>query len=220
MDLAGVRVAVTGAAGFIGAALCTRLESDGAEVTGLDLAGAGRVCDVTDARAVAAALEGSELVVHTAALVTDHGSMDDFVRVNVRGTRNVLDGARAAGVRRVVHLSSVAGWGHDFRHELAEGAEPRACGVPYVDTKAASDALARARGATVVRPGDAYGPGSVPWTRRPLEALRAGRFAVPAPGDGLMALVYVDDLVDCIVRALVRPEGERGVFVAWDRRPV
>ena len=220
------RVAVTGAGGFIGGAVARRLVADGADVAGLDLPAAGdRVratgarfvaCDVTDPAATAAALRGVPHVVHAAAIVSDWGPMEAFVRVNVEGTRNVLDAAAAA--ERVVHVSSIAIWGHDLAQDVHEDAEPRPSGDPYVDTKGASDALARERGATVVRPGDVYGPGSVPWAIRPLQALRARRFAVPPRG--LVTPVYVDDLVDLIVLALTRPEAAGRTFVGWEGPPV
>jgi len=219
VDLAGKRVAVTGAGGFIGNAVSARLAGEGADVAGLDLAGASeqrvaaagaqfRPCDVTDAGAVSEALADRELVVHTAAIVSDSGPMEEFVRVNVG----------AAGVARVVHLSSVAIWGYRFRCNLDEDAPPRPCGVPYIDTKGTSEAVARERGATIVRPGDVYGPGSIPWAVRPLEALRARRFAVPRRG--LMTPVYIDDLVDCIVRALCADGAAGEAFVAWDGHAV
>jgi nucleoside-diphosphate-sugar epimerase len=227
MQLAGTRVAVTGAGGFIGGALCRRLSGEGASVLGLDIdalaadriAAAGadfRVCDTTDAGGVAAALEGCELVVHTAAIVADFGPMDDYVRVTVRGTRNVLDGAEAGRARRVVHVSSVAIWGSEHRAPLPEDAEPRPSGWPYQDTKAASDVLARRRGAVVVRPGDVYGPGSKQWSIRPLETMKARRLALPRGRDGMVTPVYIDDLVDCLVLAASSDAAEPGsAFVAW-----
>jgi nucleoside-diphosphate-sugar epimerase len=227
MDLAGTRVAVTGAGGFIGGALCRRLTADGAGVLGLDIdasaadrvgaAGADfRVCDTTDADAVAAALPGCELVVHTAAIVADFGPMEDYVRVTVRGTRNVLDAAQATGVQRVVHVSSIAVWGSEHRAPLPEEAEPRPSGWPYQDTKAASDVLARRRGAVVVRPGDVYGPGSKQWAIRPLETMKSGRFALPRGRDGMVTPVYIDDLVDCLVLAASSDAAEPGqAYVAW-----
>jgi nucleoside-diphosphate-sugar epimerase len=224
IELAGRPVAVTGAGGFIGAAACRRLVAEGCSVAGIDMdAGArGRVsdagaefvrADVTDPADIAAAIRGAELVVHAAAIVTDYGEMEDFVRVNVGGTRNVLDAAEVAGAERVVHLSSVVVYGYDDPTEQDEEAFRRSSGIPYIDTKSASDRMACRRGAVVIRPGDVYGPGSVPWTIRPIEMAKAGRLAVP-PGERPMLPVYIDDLVEAIVLGLRRGEPGRA-YTTW-----
>ena len=176
----GRTAAVTGAGGFIGNAICRRLAAEGASVRGLDVnpAAASRVtatgaafveADITDREALGAALDQASLVVHTAAQVRDWGSMDEFVRVNVAGTANVLDAGAEAGADRVVHISSVVVYGYESRSEQDERAHRRTHGVPYIDTKSASDRLACRGGALVIRPGDVYGPGTVPWTLRHLQ---------------------------------------------------
>ncbi len=224
-ELRGRRIAVTGAGGFIGVALCRRLAGAGAGVAGIDsdpaarprieAAGATAVAaDVTDRDACVRALEGADAVVHAAALVREHGRMEEFVRVNVGGTVAVLDAAAAAGAGRVVHVSSVVVYGYDAPGELDEDAPRRACGIPYIDTKSASDRIACDRGAVVVRPGDVYGPASEQWVLRPLRLAQARQLAVPAPGDGLMLPVYVDDLVSAILLALERGEPGRA-YTAW-----
>lgn len=229
--LEGRRVAVTGAGGFIGGAVSRRLLSEGASVTAIDrdaagladiaAAGADAVAgDITDRAAMGDALAGSDLLVHCAAIVSDAGSMDDHIRVNVGGTATVLGAAAAAGVERSVHVSSVVVYGYDHPGELDESAHPRSCGVPYIDTKSASDRLARRRGAIVIRPGDVYGPGSVPWTLRLFEMARAGRLAVPGRGEGQMLAVYVDDLVEGIVLGLRRGEPGEAYAVFNDAEPV
>ena len=222
----GRRATVTGAGGFIGAAVCRSLAAEGASVTGVDIEGAAasRVraagaefaqADVTDRAALERAFDGAELVVHTAAYVRDWGTMEDFVRVNVGGTVAVLDAAEAAGAERLVHLSSVVVYGYHHPGELDEDAFHRTYGIPYIDTKSASDAVASRRGAVVIRPGDVYGPGSVPWTLRPFELARSGRLAVPGSGDGQMLPVYIDDLVESILLGLL--EGEPGhAYTVWD----
>lgn len=224
-------VAVTGA-GFIGTRLCERLVAEGHSAIAIDVdpSAAGRVRstgaefragDTTDPGSIRRALEGAELVVHTAAIVREFGPMAEYVRVNVGGTENVLHAAGLVGATRAVHLSSVAVWGYDFKTDITEDEPPTSSSSnPYIATKAASELLARSRGATVVRPGDVYGPGSTQWARRPLELMRSGRFALPGRGRGLLTLVYVDDLVDCLYRAATLPEGAGQVFTAWDGKAV
>jgi nucleoside-diphosphate-sugar epimerase len=226
----GRTAAVTGAGGFIGAAICRRLVAEGARVVGVDVdeRAAARVedagaefagADVTDRGALGRVLDGAELVVHTAAYVRDWGTMEEFVRVNVGGTANVLDAAEACGAERVLHISSVSVYGYHHRGEQDEDAHHRTCGIPYIDTKGASDALALRRGAVVIRPGDVYGPASGPWTLRPHELAKAGLLAVPGKGDGIMLPLYIDDLVEAVALGLRNGEPGRA-YAAWDGEPV
>ena len=214
IEIEGRRIAVTGAGGFIGSAVSRRLAAAGASVVGIEVdrpaaeriesPAEARVADVTDPRSIAPALEDAELVVHTAAHVREWGAIEEFIEVNVRGTVNVLDAARKAGAERVVHLSSVVVYGYDAEREQDESARHRNVGIPYIDTKSASDRIAAGRSAVIVRPGDVYGPGSMPWVERPLELMSMRRFALPDRGEGNMLPVYIDDLAAAIELALRR----------------
>jgi nucleoside-diphosphate-sugar epimerase len=222
---AGRRAIVTGAGGFIGSALCRSLAAEGAETVGAEIdegtrtaveaAGASFVaCDVRDPVATAAMVEAADLVFHTAALIHEGGRMEEFVDLNLRGTINVIERAGEAGVERVVHLSSVVVYGYEDPSTQGEDAPLRTYGIPYLDTKSSSDRIARRRGAVVIRAGDVYGPGSVPWTLRPLQLAAEGRMAIPSPGDGRMLPVYVDDLVEAALLGALRGEAGRA-YTAW-----
>jgi nucleoside-diphosphate-sugar epimerase len=230
IELDGRRVAVTGANGFIGTAVCRKLAAAGASVVGIEvvpeheeaLRAAGvepRIADVSQRASIMEALEDAELVVHTAAYVREWGTMEEFMRVNVEGTANVLDGAEAAGAERVLHVSSVVVYGYEDEGHQDESAFLRNTGVPYIDTKSASDAIAARRGAVIVRPGDVYGPGSIPWLVRPAQLMAEGQMLLPGKGDGTMLPAYVDDLADSILLALRRgPPGR--AYTVWDGQGV
>jgi nucleoside-diphosphate-sugar epimerase len=220
------RVFISGASGFIGAALADRFAALGAEVRGVDVrADPSRSIvagDIAQAGAWQAHAASCDLVVHTAAIVSMRGSDPGAVwRTNALGTRHVLDAARRAGVARVVHLSSVTVFGFAFPDGVDESYPTQPNGVPYVDTKIAAEALVlRAHAAgeiacTIVRPGDVYGPRSRPWTVLPVEELARRRFILPALGRGIFSPVYIDNLVDGIVGAS-GPAGAGGVFTLTD----
>lgn len=197
-------VGITGAAGFVGRALTRRFRDEGAAVVGVDrVAGEGiEGADIREPGDWQGRLHACDIVVHTAALVSQVASRADAWAVNVVGTRRVLD-ALAPGAR-LVHFSSTAVYS-PHRPEGADELDPvRPTGRAYGDTKIASEHVvlaARAAGAdvVVVRPSDVYGPGSRPWTDIPVAALRAGRLVLPAHGRGLVDPIFVDDLVDAVV---------------------
>jgi nucleoside-diphosphate-sugar epimerase len=216
------RVFITGASGFIGRALAGRYRELGAEVSGLDftadpewgvLAG-----DLAEPEAWRHALEGVDLVIHTAAIVSNTASMERAWQVNVKGTADLLESCVGAGVARFLQLSSVAAFGFDYPEDVDETFPLRPMGNTYVDTKIASEhAVLACHGSgrldcSVVRPGDVYGPGSRPWVILPLEMIRKGKFLLPAHGRGLFSPVYIDDLVDGIVLAAGLDAGRGQIF--------
>ena len=225
------RYAVTGAAGFIGQRLLRRLADAGQEAVCLDVAPPPVLapghrferCDLRDAAATRRAMEGAapDFVVHLAARVGDWGSFADFEAINVTGTRHTLEAAVAAKVRRVVHVSSIAAMGLDAGAVADETVGPFASGDPYCATKGAGEMVAREfqrAGApvVVVRPGDVYGVGSVPWVVRPVGLMRAGQMVLVDGGRGHFAHVHVDNLLDAMLSTLTRDEAVGETFIVTD----
>jgi nucleoside-diphosphate-sugar epimerase len=217
------RAFVTGANGFIGRALVERLRALGSEVAGVDLEPGDDPAivqgDVTSPGAWQDRLAGCDLVFHTAAVVGMYSSPRGYWEANVLATRLALDAAAAAGVARFVHLSSIVVHGFDFDGEVHERTPVRPNGVHYVDTKIASEQVVLAAHAageipcTIVRPGDVYGPRSRPWTLEPVRLLKAGQLVLPGRGRGMHSPVYVDDLVEGILRAGTVPEAAGRIFI-------
>ncbi|HEU0245360.1 MAG TPA: SDR family NAD(P)-dependent oxidoreductase [Candidatus Limnocylindrales bacterium] len=235
MSLRGTRVLVTGADGFIGSHLAERLVAEGADVRAfcvynsrgsagwLDEADPGvrdamdiRLGDIRDARFVEQAMDGIEIVLHLAALIAipySYLAAESFVDTNIRGTLNVLESARRAGVARVIQTSTSEVYGTPETLPIRE-THPLNAQSPYAATKVASDQLAlafhRSHGLPVVvlRPFNTYGPRQseravLPTIIRQLLAgtpeLRLGRL------DTRRDLTYVGDTVDGFVRAATAP---------------
>jgi dihydroflavonol-4-reductase len=166
------------------------------------------VGDVTDAASLRAAVEGCDTVYHAAGIPEQwRRDVADFTRVNVDGTRNVVEAALAAGVKRFVYTSTddalVAKPGVPFDEPVID---PTPGLTPYQRSKREADrivtaALDRGLPAVFLHPSGVYGP--APFRTLGLNDLliRLAKRQVPALLPGGMTLVYSDDVADGHVRA-------------------
>jgi nucleoside-diphosphate-sugar epimerase len=221
------RVFITGALGFIGRALTQRYRTLGVEVYGMDRTADDELAvvagDVAEPGPWQLHAAGCDVFIHAAAIVSNAVDLDRSWRVNVLGTRRALDAAVRGAARRFVHFSSVRAFSDlHFPDGVDERFPVRTDGNPYVDTKVAAEQVvlqAHAAGelaCTVIRPGEAYGPGSRPWTLIPLEMIKARRFALPAMGRGIFSPVYIDNLVDGVLLAASSPAAAGNVITIAD----
>lgn len=217
------KIFITGALGFVGRALLMRYRELGAETCGLDVRADAHLNvvagDVTRPEEWQDQLNGCDLVIHTAALVTNNMTRRQAWQVNVLGTRRVLDAAVRAGVKRFVHISSLAAMRFNTEEQADETAPLMPTGNPYVDSKIASEHVVLAAHAageipcTIIRPADIYGPGSRPWTIVPVQMIKKGLFLLPAHGQGIFRAIYIDDLVNGILLAAEKDEGIGQIFI-------
>jgi len=220
-------VAVTGADGFIGGALCAKLEREGRAVARIvrrpDGPGADRrvVPDLSRADALADAFRGAEAVVHLAARAhvlreTEADPTAAFTRINVEGTANVAEAAARAGLRRVVLVSSIGVNGSCTFGTAFTEAQPPAPAEPYAASKYAAELQLRDVAGrhglefAILRPPMVYGPGVKGNLRRLLALVHSG---IPLPLASLenrRSMIGVDNLSDlialCIDHARVRAE--------------
>ena len=166
--------------------------------------------------------QGCDLVVNTAAYVGFGGDLDAVWRVNVLGTRRTIDAAARGGAERFVQFSSVTTFGFDYPDGVDESYPVRLTGNPYPDSKIASEQVtlqAHVAGdvaATIIRPGDVYGPRSRGWTVLPVKMIKSGQMILPDGGRGQIGPVYVDNLVDGVALAAASAQGVGEIFTIAD----
>jgi nucleoside-diphosphate-sugar epimerase len=232
---------VTGGAGWLGQALLHRLVADPArrQIRALarDADEAARVSidprvvavvgDVGDRATIDRLFEGVGAdtdVVHAAGVIHPN-RVADFYAVNTEGTRTVLAAARAAGVRRLVHVSSNSPFGTNPQpSDVFRADEPYNPYYGYGRSKMLAEqavfaAVDEGFDASVVRPPWFYGPFQPPRQTTFFQMVRAGRFPVIAGGHQRRSMVYVDNLVDGVLAAELTPQARgKGYWIA-DARP-
>lgn len=232
MQISRARILVTGANGFIGGALADRLAQEGAQVRvlvrqpGRDFPSGVEVYtgDITDAGAVDRAVDGCAAVVHAATRHITQGQRQEFYTVNVQGTENLLRAfarqAHPPNEGRFVHISTINV--HGFLPPRDASADSPLCysGDYYSDSKVDGEKMAQRVASeekiplAIVRPACTYGPRGRAWTLLPLERLRANRPVLIGRGDGIANAVYVDDVVEVLVRALECETAVGEAFIA------
>lgn len=231
-----MKITVTGASGLLGSSVASALIADGHDVTTLQrrpssVAGAHDVIgSVTDPSSAAEALTGAEAVVHLAAKVSMMGDPGEFEAVNVGGTRTLVDTARAAGVQRLIHISSpsVAHTGDSIIGDGAGPASPELARGEYARTKAAGELIALGADSEdfrvlVLRPHLMWGPGDTQLTERVIDRARAGRMPILGSGAPLVDALFVDNAVEAIVAAVDAVDsthGESLVVTNGQPRPI
>ena len=209
---AGPRVLVTGATGFTGGHLARALVRRGhtvvapvrdpARAAGLAADGVTLAeGDIRDRASIERAASGAEVIYHIAAIYRQAGLRDQEYRaVNAHAVGTVVDAAARAGVRRVVHCSTVGVHG-DVEHPPANEDAPLKPGDIYQLTKLEGEQVAREASArtgvevVIARPTGIYGPGD----RRLLKLFRGvsrRRFVVLGNGEIFYHLTHIDDLVE------------------------
>jgi nucleoside-diphosphate-sugar epimerase len=224
-----VRLAVTGATGFVGGAVCRAATAEGWQVTAFgrraaadpehlggaryrswDIA-AGKLADPPDVDAV----------VHCAASATDTGVAREVWRANLLGTHHVLASFPDC---RLVHLSS--GSVYDPYRPTVRAKEHEAPVSRYLNGYAAAKAaaeqlvLAVSRDAIVLRPHAVYGAGDTTLLPRLLKNVRGNRLLVPGNGTVLVSMTAVGSLARACLLAAAAETGRSSVFNIADREPV
>lgn len=215
MNIKNTKICITGIGGFIGKRLAEILKERGAIVSGLEIDPntANKLRDLgynvitgntTNRLDLEKFLDNQDFLVHTAAIVKEGGSLEEFREVNVKSSVNLAIKAKEKGLKGMIHLSSVMVYGFEYTENISEDGELRGENNPYCITKIEGERellkiLTKDFGIIFIRPGDVYGADSKPWVLRPLELMKMGLFSLPDGGSGKMNATYIDNLCQGII---------------------
>ena len=230
-------VLVTGATGFLGSHVVDLLLKRGESVRALvrpgeaadRLARAGveiRRGDLWDPASLEAAVRGVDRVLHCAARTGVWGPRSEFERTNVRGVQTLMELALASGVRRFVHVSSIAVFGADIRGVADETTPTRMEPDPYSWSKLMGERVVeqaiceRHLPATIVRPGWIYGPRDVGSFARFAAKIQQGSMVLIGSADNHLPLVYVRDVAQGILLSSEAVQAVGRTYVLVSDEPV
>ncbi|RMF85031.1 MAG: NAD-dependent epimerase/dehydratase family protein [Planctomycetota bacterium] len=217
---------VTGATGLLGSHIVEQLRRRDMPVRVLVRPGSDRSWletqnvefaegDVTDADSVRRACEGCDVVYHSAARVGDWGPWEEFQAITIDGTRNMIDAAQAAGVRRFVHISSISTYGYHTKPiEVDESFElgyKMYKWAYYTRSKVEAERIvwdAHRRGGielTVIRPSWIYGERDRTTIGRLYHMIKTGKAKILGPGDNRLNVVYAGNCAEAAITAAHLP---------------
>ncbi|MBD2293395.1 NAD(P)-dependent oxidoreductase [Anabaena sphaerica FACHB-251] len=226
MNIASKTLLITGIDNFIGLRAAELALERGLKVRGLQTSGKREknttnldadllIGNITDVNIAQKACQGVDIVFHAEQLSEESGDINKFREINVVGTLNMAKAAKDAGVKIFVHLSSVLVYGFNYPNQVTESGLLSGENNPYCQTKIeAESALLKLNSPPdfniiIIRAGDVYGPGSIPWVVRPLLLMRQNFFAYANDGKGVSNHLYIDNLIEALFLAVEKePSGE------------
>lgn len=230
-------VLVTGGTGFTGKALVKRLIDEGHEVVALDykeglkteeLKGWGAkvvIGSVTDREIVERCMDGVEVVHHLAAAFRELDVPNTYYReINVEGTRNVLEAARAHKVKKFIYCSTCGVHGNIDDPPGGEDAPIQPADY-YQQTKYEAEPIVNEYNqngmkTVILRPAAIYGPGDPERFFMIFKRVARGSFPMCGNGKTYYHPLYIDNLVDAFMLAMEDGKGEGGTYLIADEEYV
>lgn len=224
-------VLITGANGFIGQHIVKRLLSQGVKVHAFVRSRKvlhGDVVvfegDISDSFAVKRAMAGVDTVIHLTGKAHDFSGKDDaedYFKVNVEGTRVLLDCCNNSEVKHFVNFSSVKAMTEESEDTLDESFIPNPT-TPYGESKLAAERLVAEYGTksgiktASLRLSVVYGPGNKGNIYTMIKAIDKGRFIMMGRGDNRRSMVYVGNVVEATLAVIEKNKARSAVYIVTD----
>jgi nucleoside-diphosphate-sugar epimerase len=165
-------------------------------------------------------------VFHSAAVIHPNEGTKQFTRVNVDGTRHLIDAAERAEIRRFVHVSSNSPIGtNPSKDHVFDESAPYNPYMGYGKSKMAAEEIVKAAGerggieTVIIRPPWFYGPGQPPRQSLFFEMIRDGKAPIVGGGENRRSMAYVDNICQGLNLCERVEQAKGGVYWIADRRP-
>lgn len=226
MKLKGAKVLVTGATGFIGSNLTEYLVEKGCQVRALDIKDRKKKMlsvknvseltgDITEKRVIREAVQGMDIVFHLAGLVTQKNvTNNDYWRVNVEATRNMLEESKKWGIQKFIYCSSDSVSGK-IKKFPAKESDPCLPDNIYGVTKYAAEKevlkFKKVLEVVIVRPTRVYGPGDMRMLKI-FKQIKKKRFYLVGKGEALIHPVFVTDILKGLEHCILKDNISGQIF--------
>jgi nucleoside-diphosphate-sugar epimerase len=230
------KILITGATGFIGGRLVEKLMLEhqvDVRVLVSTFTNVSRIArfdlemfpgNLLNQNQINQAVKGCDIIFHCA--YGNRGDKETRRRINIDGTRHIMEAAKHHGVKRVVYLSTLIVYGLTEDGDLDETAPRRYSGGIYADSKKDAEELVfkyscdHGVPVTVIQPTAVYGPYAPVWTVNVMDLLQNYRFPLINGGAGYCNAVYIDDLVKAMLLAAENQEAVGEAFLISGKDPV
>jgi len=215
-----MRVAITGASGFLGGALAEAYREKGDEVAALvrptsntsmlEQLGVELIQgELSEPASFLSLLEGAELAIHCAAMAVDFGPWEDFQAINVNSVINFMEACLTQKCQKAIYISSVAVYGNGRHHRGTDEDAPYEDIIidNYTRSKIYAERVAfnyyqnKKVPVTIIRPGYIWGNGDRAIMPKMIDAIKTKKLAVVDGGTNLMNLSHIDNVVQGIMLA-------------------
>lgn len=230
-----MKVFITGSTGFLGKFLVKRLIKEGYEVTALARSeSAKRFLDGLGVRVVIGDinhpeefldyLKQAEVVLHLAAIRSNWGNEEDFIRTNSQSIANLF--VKKSKIKHIIITSSVYAMGKLTKLPADETVSTRVADL-YGKSKKIAEQKTKEYSKktkipyTIIRPSIVYGPedNNLGMIVKMIKLIKGGKFIIIGNGENLLHLVYVDDLIDGFMK-IIRSRGKNETYILAGQRPI
>lgn len=199
-----MKYVITGAAGYIGRNILNRLALHDDEITALIHSQEPKIFhptiqyvqgDISQPSFLESLPKDVDIVIHCAAMVKDYGWKKDFMNVNYRGTKYIVDHYQNSSIKQFIFLSHI---NYNKSSSFNYYAQTKKLAEEYLFHKWRTKQFP----ITIIRPGNVFGPDATIWVNNIIEAIRSNQFALIDDGQATFFHTYIDNLIDAIILSI------------------